>query len=549
MKTRIAAFTTAIVLAILPAAAQAHEGIHHEAGDEVPHSVERSLGGEVTLTDSGLYRIDMDRGPDLFSHGADTPAEVNADSGASAAFGSGAPERAPLCTLERDPDERFHVIEYARPASANDRYEASKEIIRSEMRRTNWALNRDSLASGGPTADYRVGCNFPLSDQEMWVGNFTTPGSSFDDIVSAARASNHTDPRADYTVFYDGEDPSGKACGFGSIHNDDRLTADNANVAGSTLAPKPDFAVIYRSCWQSATAMHEMGHNEGAVQYSAPHSTGTGWHCWDEQDVMCYSPDGGNLHQQGTESLCTDREYFDCNFDDYFDSNPEPGEYLATHWNLGSPLNTYLAFGAADGDAPNASFTYGCSDTACRFNDTSTDDDAVVERSWAPFWANPRAFQAPHTEPNPAITFPGPGTYPVTLRVRDARRQWRSATQAVTVTEGVTRLTSAMPTPGTTGARDAFKRYSIRVPAKTRRLRVTLDGPDCIATPCDPELDLYAKRTTDPTRLSFKSRASAPGADESLTLRKPAKGTWRIGVDNVRANPGTAYTLTAKVIG
>jgi hypothetical protein len=32
--------------------------------------------------------------------------------------------------------------------------------------------------------------------------------------------------------------------------------------------------------------MHESAHNQGAVQYGAPNSTGTGGHCYDELDAM-----------------------------------------------------------------------------------------------------------------------------------------------------------------------------------------------------------------------------------------------------------------------
>jgi alpha-tubulin suppressor-like RCC1 family protein len=37
--------------------------------------------------------------------------------------------------------------------------------------------------------------------------------------------------------------------------------------------------------------------------------------------------------------------HYDCGHDDYFDAAPEPGEYLASHWNVGSTLNRFIAFG------------------------------------------------------------------------------------------------------------------------------------------------------------------------------------------------------------
>ena len=42
--------------------------------------------------------------------------------------------------------------------------------------------------------------------------------------------------------------------------------------------------------------MHENAHNEGAAQYSAPNSTGTGWHCNEYDDILCYV-DGGDKNQ------------------------------------------------------------------------------------------------------------------------------------------------------------------------------------------------------------------------------------------------------------
>jgi hypothetical protein len=50
---------------------------------------------------------------------------------------------------------------------------------------------------------------------------------------------------------------------------------------------------------------------------------------------MCYAPDGGDLRQFMTYP-CPSMTFFDCGYNDYFDAAPEPGEYLASHWNLGT---------------------------------------------------------------------------------------------------------------------------------------------------------------------------------------------------------------------
>ena len=87
--------------------------------------------------------------------------------------------------------------------------------------------------------------------------------------------------------------------------------------------------------------MHENGHNQGAVQPSAPDSTGSGAHCNDLLDVMCYAPDGGDRNQTEV-STCTDAMWFDCDNDTYFDVVPEGSEWLSNHWNLGSSANRFI---------------------------------------------------------------------------------------------------------------------------------------------------------------------------------------------------------------
>jgi hypothetical protein len=89
--------------------------------------------------------------------------------------------------------------------------------------------------------------------------------------------------------------------------------------------------------YAGAFILHEVAHTLGAVQTSAPRTTGAG-HCRDEPDVMCYD-DGGPTSTLITPFPCASthsltNEAFDCGQNDYFSPSPAPGSYLATHWNV-----------------------------------------------------------------------------------------------------------------------------------------------------------------------------------------------------------------------
>jgi len=157
---------------------------------------------------------------------------------------------------------------------------------------------------------------------------------------------SYKDPNQVYVVFVDGIDNAYPYCGQGGVDADDSPSTSNRNNIG------PAYSLI--ACWTGTTALHEIGHNLGAVQLSAPHSSGA-YHCYDEADVMCYD-DGGSyfLGPDGKSDTLDDGQLtttcpaasllggpvedqqFDCNEDDYYNPAPAAGSYLATHWNLAS---------------------------------------------------------------------------------------------------------------------------------------------------------------------------------------------------------------------
>ena len=277
------------------------------------------LAGALQLAE-GLYEVPLRTGPPLVTHGADPAQEFTPDPREGA-------QRPPVCAR----DFHQHVL-YGRPVTAPDELAATRPLIEAAMANANAELDRAAMASGGRHADYRVKCD---SSGRLAIGTFVNLRSaSFADIVDAARLSGALDPNADYTIFYD--DAAATSCGIGSFVPDDQPGVDNANNSGG------GYAVVYPRCWNAKTVMHENGHNMGAVQSGAPHATGLNAHCRDESDVMCYAD--GAEGPAGMLDRCAGGEHFDCGDDDYFDTAPEPGEYLATHWNLGARANHFVHF-------------------------------------------------------------------------------------------------------------------------------------------------------------------------------------------------------------
>ena len=160
-------------------------------------------------------------------------------------------------------------------------------------------------------------CNLSIPD----VTVSSAALGSFDQMILELRQQGFTDANRAYHAWVE----ASAYCGIGTIYSDDR-PANNANELYAQYARSD------RPCWNANTAAHEIIHNLGGVQNSAPNST-LGLHSRDEADVMSY-PDGAPRGQMIQVCPAPGEDRFDCGKDDYFSAAPPAGSYLATHWNV-----------------------------------------------------------------------------------------------------------------------------------------------------------------------------------------------------------------------
>jgi hypothetical protein len=133
-------------------------------------------------------------------------------------------------------------------------------------------------------------------------------------------------------IYADGLYANDGVTGSGLLTMDDRAGAVNQSNIGGAAAMIWGHGGPSFSYERQTTVLHEMTHNLGAVQDSAPNSTRAG-HCFELHDVMCYD-DGGPASFPIVNCAETFPLAYECNGDDYFNPSPASGTYLDTHWNV-----------------------------------------------------------------------------------------------------------------------------------------------------------------------------------------------------------------------
>jgi phage FluMu protein gp41 len=295
--------------------------------------------GNFELTRSGaaagLSRTPCTHGPDPAPPGVDVrnrrgPVPRQAGEAATAGGETAAASGSIPCYGTGSDGYRVHVI-YARASNVADRYAQYASSLVQWTAAVDGVVSASAAETGG-TRHVRfltdASCNLKIDRVTLSA----TGDDNLDNTVSELHSMGYNRTDRKYLVYTD----ANIYCGIGQIYLDD--TADptpGVNANNGHLGVPGTVARVDNGCWGLADSAeaHELMHNLGGVQESAPHATNK-LHCTDESDRMCYADGSGATL---TYPCATSHENrFDCNHDDYFSTSPPVSSYLATHWNTAS---------------------------------------------------------------------------------------------------------------------------------------------------------------------------------------------------------------------
>ena len=539
-------FWKVIGAAVLSAAAIA--GATPGAGAQVTPPTDRARGliwdglapGRVENRCQGGYEIrgragevlGCTHGPDPAPANVDVRVPVSTETLASTAGTLPAPAPGPgtngngiACTGDGTTGYRVEAI-YA--TSGTDRYSTVAPLIQTSYAPyVEWQYRTSAAETGGEVhvpfvtaADGSGSCTVVVRHEVLSA----TGDDNFSNTISElkARGYNRTDRR--YMVWMD----ANVLCGIGQIYRDSQSGQANANNGYYTA-----FGRVDAGCWGYGEA-HEMMHNLGGVQPDAPHAT-PNFHCWDENDEMCYDDDGsGPVVMQ---SVCPTRDgrTFDCNHDDYFLAGvPATGTYLSTHWNtynsrflvrgpLGAPSNAPPTVSAG----PDRSVQLGQQAT---LDGTVTDDGlpagAAVSVAWAQTAGPGTVTFAAANSVDTTAGFSAAGTYTLSLTASDTQLS-ASDTMTVTVTDPNAPVTNTFSGSFTSWRRSITHSFTSGAGA----MNVTVKGPS-------NKTVTATLRAPDGTVLGQSSGAGT----RTFSATGPVRGTYTL----VMTGTSGSYTATVQ---
>jgi hypothetical protein len=358
-------------------------------------------------------------------------------------------------------------VVYAYPTDTGDQFSSYSDLIQADAKAV-----RDRIANepgSQKTVRFDTGANctsnaenyldiqkVALPNNRAYYNSPPTGVSTFkrltDDLKAVLATPSPPGARVNYLVYADRIQKSG-ASGEATAFLIDTKSLENPNNQGSNGDGRM-FAVVYGNPTavsadfdgygdgaRRVTFLHELTHTLGAVQLSAPNTSGAG-HCIDELDIMCYD-DGGPGTSGGMQSVCNTgfagdfSESYDCGNDDYFNPSPTAGSFLADNWNsydsvfLCNVSNCDLPLTAPSGASVSTTHTGG----ALGLEATVT-TGTVEHYEWD---TDGDGFYDVDTGTDPTVTpeWFTPGTRTVAMRASAADGSFVRATVAVTPTTPV----------------------------------------------------------------------------------------------------------------
>jgi MG2 domain len=275
-------------------------------GLEVPH--DGSCKGAFHVKSGVKGRPNCSHGPDV------APATMTVLSAVAPVTTTPPPV---VCDGDGTSGKRVQVI-YAHPSTVADQYATYKTSFQQWAADADTEFNVSAQQTGG-TRHVRFVTDPNCMPVVIDVTLSATGASDFGTTINELSAQGYNRTDRDYMLFVD----AAVYCGISGVAYDDQPGSSNLNNTGQ------EYGRIDSGCWSGVIAAHELMHNLGGVQLTAPHSDAN-WHCNDGYDNMC------DHSGHAVTITCTNTagdSWFDCNHDDYYSTNPPAGSYLASHWN------------------------------------------------------------------------------------------------------------------------------------------------------------------------------------------------------------------------
>lgn len=340
------------------------------------------IGRERLAVTVGTDRVAIDTHGDVLPQGSDRGLRLGARRAARAASADDtasntAPSLASTwCGTQRSTDDTAsdatppgaaYKVVYAYPADQSSRLEAPGyrygSLIQGDVRAIADVLA--TAARGTRTLRLDVGTSCGTQYVDIATVRLPHPRAHYTAlggtermraVTSAVRGTLGPLPGVRNLLVYADSLRNGSSTGIGGMYADDRAGATNpANAGGLDAVVWGDGSSSFSTRGnRQTTALHEITHNLGAVQDSAPHTSGAS-HCTDGFDALCYA-DGGPKAGGYTTTACAWKgsgiKPYDCGGDDYFNPAPVAGSYLATHWNVFNSVFLCASCSPAGGGTP-----------------------------------------------------------------------------------------------------------------------------------------------------------------------------------------------------